>query len=151
MGEPSSGSIEAGEHRFALRVYYADTDAAGIVYHARYLEFAERARFELLRLLDLPADQLKSAHDVTFAVHAITIDYRNPARLGEALEIRTRLVAASGARLTLGQRVIRGEEALAELTVRLACVNHKFRPVRVPEGLRRLLGATAEFPKGECV
>jgi acyl-CoA thioester hydrolase len=102
-----SGVIEAGVHRIRIRVYYEDTDAAGIVYHSVYLEFAERARTEMLRCLGLDHATLRARLGVVFTVRRCSIDYRAPARLDDLLEIATRVVRLGGASLELEQQVLR--------------------------------------------
>jgi acyl-CoA thioester hydrolase len=106
-----SGVLEAGVHRIRIRVYYEDSDAAGIVYHAAYLAFAERARTELLRCLGLDHATLRARFGLVFTVRRCSIDYLAPARLDDLLEIATRVVRRGGASLELEQRVLRGAAA----------------------------------------
>jgi acyl-CoA thioester hydrolase len=129
---PSSGVIEAGIHRLPLRVYYEDTDAAGIVYHAAYLKFAERARTEMLRCLALDHGTLRRRFGLTFAVRRCTIDYRAPARLDDQLIVATRLVRQGGASLDLEQRVSSGGRLLVRVDVRLALLSAGSGVVRLP-------------------
>jgi acyl-CoA thioester hydrolase len=136
MSDP--GVIAAGVHRIRMRVYYEDTDAAGIVYHAAYLEFAERARTEMLRCLDLDHASLRDRFGVAFTVRRLAIDYRVPARLDDLLEIETRLVRLGGASVDLAQRVLRDAQLLAALDLRLALLDAGLRAARLP---RRLMGA----------
>ena len=133
MSDP--GVIEAGVHRIRIRVYYEDTDAAGIVYHAAYLAFAERARTEMLRCLDLDHATLRARFGLTFAVRRCSVDYRAPARLDDLLEIRTRVVRLGGASLELEQRVLRAAQLLTHLDVRLALLGAQLRPARLPSQL----------------
>jgi acyl-CoA thioester hydrolase len=158
---PASGWMEDDDtHIFPLRVYYEDTDAGGVVYHAAYLHFMERARTEMLRLLgathwDLGADD--AAPPATphagpavsgrvaqgFAVRHCTVDFRRPARLDDALEVRTRLAAVRGASLDAAQVVRRAGEVLVRGMVKLAWLDARGRPQRLPARLRaalRLLG-----------
>jgi acyl-CoA thioester hydrolase len=130
-----SGTIEAGVHRIRIRVYYEDTDAAGIVYHAAYLEFAERARTEMLRCLGLDHRTLRARFGLTFAVRRCAIDYRAPARLDDLLEVETRLVRLGGASLELAQRVLCVRRLLAALELRLALLDADLRVARVPRAL----------------
>jgi len=136
MSDP--GVIEAGVHRIRLRVYYEDTDAAGIVYHGAYLEFAERARTEMLRCLGLEHTTLRARYGLAFTVRRCAIDYRAPARLDDLLEIETRLVRLGGASLDLAQRVLREAQLLTHLDVRLALLGLDLRVARLP---RPLIGA----------
>jgi acyl-CoA thioester hydrolase len=141
------GVIAAGVHRIRIRVYYEDTDAAGIVYHAAYLAFAERARSEMLRCLGLDHGTLRARFGLTFTVRRCAIDYRAPARLDDLLEIQTRLVRLGGASLDLEQRVRRDAQLLTHLDVRLALLGAELRPARLP---RQLVGAFARLraPEG---
>jgi acyl-CoA thioester hydrolase len=127
-----SGVIGAGVHRIRIRVYYEDTDAAGIVYHSVYLEFAERARTEMLRCLGLDHATLRARLGVVFTVRRCSINYRAPARLDDLLEIATRVVRLGGASLELEQRVLRGAQPLAVLQVRLALLAPDLRVARLP-------------------
>jgi acyl-CoA thioester hydrolase len=154
---PASGWMENGDtHIFPLRVYYEDTDAGGMVYHAAYLHFMERARTEMLRLLgathwDLGADDavppaVPAAPGRVaqgFAVRHCTVDFRLPARLDDALEVRTRLAAVRGARRGAAPVVRRAGEDLVRGMVKLAWLDARGRPQRLPARLRaalRLLG-----------
>ncbi len=136
--------IEAGgEHRFPIRVYYEDTDAGGVVYHANYLKFAERARTEMMRRLGLDHVGLARDDGGAFAVRRCAIDYLAPARLDDLLEVRTRLLALRGATIDLDQRVCRpdgdGGTVLAELELRLVVLDRRLRPMRLPRSLRAAL------------
>ncbi len=122
-------------HRHPVRVYYEDTDAAGIVYYANYLKFVERARTEWLRDLGLDHRTLEERHGVRFAVRRCVVDYRRPARLDDLLTVETRVVAASGARLVLEQRVLRDGEPLAVVEVTLVALDRDLRPVRIARAL----------------
>ncbi|MBM3585712.1 MAG: tol-pal system-associated acyl-CoA thioesterase [Alphaproteobacteria bacterium] len=127
-------------HRFAVRVYYEDTDAAGIVYYANYLRFAERARTEWLRTLGFDHVRLDRDGGVGFAVRRCTVDYRRPARLDDVLEVATALKRARGASVTLEQVVRRGEDELVRLDVELALLDAAGRPARFPDPLRAAFG-----------
>jgi acyl-CoA thioester hydrolase len=113
---PETGRIEGGVHRLPVRVYYEDTDAGGIVYHANHLKFAERARTEMLRCLGLDHGAMRERFGLAFAVRRCRVDYLAPARLDDALLIETRLVRLGGASLDLEQRVI-GAARLGEQRV----------------------------------
>lgn len=123
-------------HVFPLRVYYEDTDAAGIVYYANYLKFAERARSELLRWLGTDNSTLQRDYDVVFAVRNCSVSYFGPARLDDSLEVRTEILAVGGATLSARQRVERAGEVLADMKIRLACLNSRGRPARLPRTIR---------------
>ncbi len=128
-----SGHIEDGVHHLPLRVYYEDTDAAGLVYYANYLKFAERARTEMIRLLGL------SYLGAAFAVRRCTVDYLRPARLDDEIEVCPRVRAVGGASADLEQ-VVRGRGVdLVRLDVRLALVTPAGRPARLPREVRAAL------------
>lgn len=143
---PSSGWADMAmrEHVFPVRVYFEDTDAGGIVYHANYLKFAERARTEMLRLLGHDQFDLLAQQDIGFTVRRCEVDYLAPARLDDALEVRTRLVDVRGASLRLAQTVYRGGTALARLTLRIACMHRSGRPARLPDPIRSALETLAK-------
>jgi acyl-CoA thioester hydrolase len=134
-----AGRIEAGVHRLPLRVYYEDTDAAGIVYHANHLKFAERARTEMLRCLGLDHGTLRERLGLVFTVRRCLADYIAPARLDDRLLIETRLVREGGASLDLEQRVTRAGRLLVRLELRLALVSARLRAARLPAELRAAL------------
>jgi acyl-CoA thioester hydrolase len=137
---PDPGAIEAGRHYMAIRVYYEDTDAAGIVYHAAYLAFAERARTEMLRCLGLDHRTLRARFDLAFTVRRCFVDYLAPARLDDLLEVQTRLARLGGASLDLEQRLLCAGRLLARLEVRLALLGADLRVVRMPRELAAALG-----------
>lgn len=138
MSSEPIASVDAATpaHRWPVRVYYEDTDAAGIVYHAQYLAFAERARTELLRTLGLDHPTLIARHGGQFVVRRCVVDFVAPARLDDLLEVATSVLEARGARLLLEQRVVKGERLLARLEVGLAFLDARLRPVRLPEPVR---------------
>lgn len=137
----ASGRIENGVHVLPLRVYYEDTDAAGIVYHANYLRFAERARTEFLRLAGANHSEMRASSGAAFAVRDCSIEYFVPAVLDDALEVRTRMLAVSGATLRAEQSIWRGEIEITRLTLRIACLGPSLRPTRVPRAVRTALSA----------
>jgi acyl-CoA thioester hydrolase len=113
-----------------------------VVYHGRYLDFFERARMDWLRAIGFEARHLVDEHAVTFIVRSISVDYRRPARLDDALEVSLAIAQAGGARLTLDQRVACGGETLASALVELACVDCRdLRPTRLPQPLRAACAA----------
>ena len=129
-----------GRHRYALRVYYEDTDAGGVVYHANYLRFAERARTEALRELGIPHAELLHEHGVMFMVRRVEVDYLRPARLDESLTVITEPLAVGGASATLRQDVQGQDGSCAILTIRLACVRQgEGKPGRLPQRWRAVL------------
>jgi acyl-CoA thioester hydrolase len=128
-------------HRFEVRVYFEDTDFSGVVYHASYLRFMERARTELLRacgvsqqaaFADAPGERFG------FAVRAMEIDFLKPAAMDDLLQVETRPLRVGGASLEVEQRVLRGPDVLVTARVRIACVADG-RAARLPEAVRRRL------------
>ena len=127
-------------YAFPVRVYYEDTDAAGVVYYANYLKFLERARTEWLDHHALPLPELERAHGVVFVVTRAEIDFRGAARLGDRLEATVVFEPAGRARLEALQTVRRDGEVLVDARIRLACLAREgWKPARVPEALARLL------------
>ncbi|RMD92437.1 MAG: tol-pal system-associated acyl-CoA thioesterase [Alphaproteobacteria bacterium] len=125
-------------HRFTCRVYYEDTDLAGIVYYANYLKFIERARSEWVRELGLDQRALKESEGAVFAVRRVEADYLSPARFDDLLCVTTTVHHATPARLTLDQEVRRDETLLFRARVTLVMLDATGRPRRLPERLRRL-------------
>ena len=143
-----AGRLIAGGHAMQVRVYYEDTDFTGIVYHANYLRFMERGRTNYLRLVGADHRALfeqteKEAPSFSFVVRSMKIDFLKPAFMDDILEVRTLSREVSGASILLLQRVMRGEEVLLEAEVRVAFVSEG-KPKRIPEPLRRAMGADAE-------
>ncbi len=130
-------------HRFVLRVYYEDTDASGLVYHARYLHFVERARTELLRAAGGDHPSLLAKEGLAFAVRHLAIDFLKPARLDDLLIVETVMTGRTGARIELAQRVLRDGAVLAECALTLVCLDRGGRARRVPAAL---LDAFAAVP-----
>ncbi|MGG7645633.1 tol-pal system-associated acyl-CoA thioesterase [Rhodovulum sp. YNF3179] len=130
-------------HRFDLRVYYEDTDLAGIVYYANYLKFIERARTEWVRGLGIDQGRLKAESGIVFAVRRVVADYLRPARFDDLLTVETRLAALSPARIVLEQDVLRAGERLFAAGVTLVALAETGRPARLPADIRRALGAAA--------
>ena len=114
-----SGRFEKGEHVLPVRVYYEDTDAAGIVYYANYLKYAERARTELLRLAGIRQSDVSREHCMAFAVCDCQVDYQSPARLDDLVEVRSRLVVLRAARGRTGVHPRRRDACQARRARRL--------------------------------
>lgn len=123
--------------RIAVRVYYEDTDLAGIVYYANYLKFIERGRSEWVRARGIDQGRLREEAGLVFAVRRVEADYLKPARFDDLLAVETRLVDQRGARLVMAQRVLRGDEVLFTATVTLACIDRAGRPARIPAQIAR--------------
>jgi acyl-CoA thioester hydrolase len=122
--------------RFPVRVYYEDTDAAGVVYYANYLKFMERARTEWLAAMGFPLAVFEREHGVVFAVHRCEIDFRLPARLNDDLVVTVEGVQPGASRLVARQEVRREDAVLTSARVTLACLDAaRWRPVRMPAAL----------------
>ena len=139
--QPETGRLEGRSHVLPVRVYYEDTDAGGIVYHANYLRFAERGRSDFLRLLGVHHRELAALPDggLGLAVRSCTFDFIAPARLDDALEVVTTMVALGGATLEAEQIVRRDGADLVRGHVRIACIGGNGRPRRLPADMRRRL------------
>ncbi len=124
------------DHTHAVRVYYEDTDAAGVVYYANYLRFIERARTEMLRDAGFDHIKLRQERGLEFFVKSLSADYVAPAKLDDSLQVHTRVVNLNGASMEAAQTVKRGTEDLVKCTVKLVCLNQKGRPARLPADLR---------------
>jgi acyl-CoA thioester hydrolase len=142
--EGASGGI----HAWPIRVYFEDTDAGGVVYHGNYLKFAERARTELMRAGGFDHSDLAKEHGVLIVVRDCTMEFIAPARLDDALEVRSQVTTIGGASLSIRQEVFRpmpetgGDKLLVRIELRLACIDREFRPARLPEALKRALSHT---------
>jgi acyl-CoA thioester hydrolase len=136
---PRDGVIRDGAYLYPVRVYYEDTDAVGLVYHANYLKFAERARTEMLRRLGIEQGRLRAETGVSFVVRRGTLDFRAPARLDDDLVVGTTLRALGAASLELDQAVRRGGESLVLLSFQIAAIGRNGRPQRLPAALRTAL------------
>jgi acyl-CoA thioester hydrolase len=136
---PPQGHVRDGLHEFPIRVYYEDTDSSGIVYYANYFKFCERARTEYLRCCGIEHERVRAEEGLALVVRRAEIDFLAPARLDDALVVRTRVAAAAGAALDLAQEIRRGEAVLARLALRVACVNAEGRPRRLPPAIAAIV------------
>jgi len=127
-----------------VRIYWEDTDAGGVVYHAQYLAFLERARSEWMRTQGYGQELLRQEHGLLFAVRAMQLDFLKPARLDDALEVTAALSECRRASLIFVQEIRRGEERLLTATVRVAALNTDFRPAPIPQPLYDELNALVE-------
>ncbi len=134
-----SGAFENGEHLYPIRVYYDDTDAAGMVYYANYLKMSERARTEMMRVLGIEHTEMARSYGIAILVRRCEIDYLRPARLDDALRVHTRIFDVGGASFRVEQIIRRAGEDLARLILRLACVTTDGRVARFPAWLRESL------------
>ena len=150
----NSGSSEDGRRKihsdpfsFPVRVYWEDTDAGGVVYHAQYLAFMERARSEWLRGLGLHQDALRRDEDMVFVVRAMELDFRAPARLDDQLSVSVRLLECRGASFVMAQRIERDGALLIEAEVKIAALRASgFRPCPLPDVLSLKLKTLLENP-----
>jgi len=127
-------------HQFKLRVYYEDTDLAGIVYYANYLKFIERARSEFVRELGIDQTVLKDRDGLVFAVRRVEADYLSPAKFDNQLDVETSVLSVSGARLVLKQDVKRGTTLLFRANVTLIALKTDGRAARLPADIRLIFG-----------
>ena len=128
---------------FSVRVYYEDTDAAGVVYYANYLKFMERARTEWLEALGFPLAAFERDHGIAFVVSRVVIDFLEPARLNDTLDVTVEAVERGASRLVATQSCRRDGVALANAHVTLACVDTaRWRPTRIPKPLKEALEST---------
>ena len=126
--------------RLPVRVYYEDTDAAGVVYYANYLKFMERARTEWLEALGFPLAAFEREHGVVFVVHRCEIDYLLPAKLNDTLDVSVEPVKLGAATIKARQDVRRGNDVLTSALVTLACLDAaRWRPARLPGSLAAIL------------
>jgi acyl-CoA thioester hydrolase len=134
--DPSAGWLEGREHVLPVRIYYEDTDFTGVVYHANYLRYFERGRSDFLRVGGVShQDLLERADPVAFTVVRIAVDFRKPARVDDALHVRTVYERIRGPRLFIRQRIVRREELIAAAEVEAACIDLTGRPRKPPPGL----------------
>ena len=128
-------------HALTLRVYYEDTDLAGIVYYANYLKFIERGRTEWVRGLGIDQRQLRDSRGLVFAVRHLEADYLRPARFDDLLTVETRVLRLTGARIVLAQEIFRRAEKIFAATVTLVCLTATGQPARLPAALAGLTGS----------
>lgn len=129
-------------HTHTVRIYWEDTDAGGIVYHASHVRFFERGRTEFLRALGVNQSAFSdrsAANALLFTVRRLEIDYLKPARLDDLLDVETRVMDIGGSRLVLDQRLVRDGETIATAVVTVVAVGGNGRPTRIPDAMRRLV------------
>lgn len=122
-------------HRLPIRVYYEDTDAGGIVYHANYLKFAERGRTEFLREAGFEHRTLMDTHGAGFAVRRCTLEFLKPALLDDALVVETGIARLRGASVDMIQTIRRGDTPVATVDIHVALIDRRGRPMRLPDGM----------------
>lgn len=142
---PTAGWFDGAEHVLPVRVYYEDTDFTGIVYHGAYVRFFERGRSDCLRAIGVHHAELAAADEPAgFAVVRMEVDFRKAARIDDALHVRTAYEALKGPRLIVRQRILRGDDVIAEALVQAACIDLRTGRARKPpkvliEALRPLV------------
>ncbi|MBL8640550.1 MAG: tol-pal system-associated acyl-CoA thioesterase [Alphaproteobacteria bacterium] len=123
-------------HDFPVRVYYDDTDAGGVVYHANYLKFTERARTEYLRALGFENSKIRDDYGIIIVVKNIEAEYFSPARLDDFLVVQTRVLSVKNTSFVMKQDIYRGEGQIFGMTAVLVCVNAAGRPTKIPDAVK---------------
>lgn len=136
MPNPPGGVFDGARHLYAVRVYYEDTDLSGITYHANYLRWFERARSDLLRMLEIDQRAAIEAGEGAYAVSEINLKYLRPAKLDDDVVIETTCTELGAASCRMHQRAVRGEELLSEATLRVGFITPDGRPRRQPDEWR---------------
>ena len=146
LDTPYRGGFDGHEHRFALTVYFEDTDTAGVVYYANYLKFMERARSDMLRAAGIDQQEMLRGDGSAYFVTRVDIRYRRPARLGDDLQVVSSIEQVRASSVNIHQRVMRGDELLADASVTAAFLDREARPRRQPKEwveMFRQIGAKA--------
>ena len=144
MPSPPDGILDGARHLYAVRAYYEDTDLSGIVYHANYLRWFERARSDLLRRLGIDQRAAIEAGEGAYAVSELALRYLRPARLDDDVLIETRCTELGAASCRMVQRASRGGETLVEATLRVGFITPGGRPRRQPAAWRAAFAAFME-------
>lgn len=131
-------------HDFPVRVCYDDTDAGGVVYHANYLKFTERARTEYLRALGFENSKIRDDYGIIIVVKNIEAEYFSPARLDDFLVVQTRVLSVKNTSFVMKQDIYRGEGQIFGMTVVFVCVNAAGRPTKIPEAVKKSLVKESE-------
>lgn len=134
------GWFEGRVHKYPVHIFYEDTDFSGVVYHANYLRFCERARSSFLNLLDITHANLWDAHQMAFTIRKFEIEYKSPARVDDRLMVHTTYDEIRGARLLISQSCFRGESLIITAKCEAACISADGRPSRAPQFLKDKLG-----------
>jgi acyl-CoA thioester hydrolase len=135
-----AGRFDGKVHLLPVRIYYEDTDFSGFVYHSNYLKYCERGRSDFLRLVGIHhAELLADAEPTLFAVAKITLEFKRPAKIDDALTVETRFESVEGARVQIAQIVRRGTDVLVKAAVEVCCIGDNGRPKRPPDMLMNRL------------
>lgn len=148
LPEPVSGRFDGAVHRFAVRVYYEDTDLSGVVYHANYLRWFERARSDMLRLLGIDQRAAHEAGEGAYAVAEANLRYLSPARLDDVVVIESWLEELRAASCRMRQLAMRDGTPLCEARLRVGFVDPAGRPRRQPDAWRQAFAAVVSDPEG---
>ncbi len=125
--------------KYKFKIYYEDTDVGGIVYHANYLKYLERARSEAIYSLGLTNTNLQKDHDTLIIVKSCNIEYKKPAKFEDELEIISSILSKTKTSFTMLQIIKKNEQIISEATVQLVTVNKEGKPIKIPEILNNLL------------
>lgn len=148
---PATGRFVGREHRFPIRIYFEDTDLSGVVYHANYLRYMERSRSDMLRLAGIDQRAFHDAGEGAYAVSAMALRFRRPARLDDALLVVSELIEVRAASVDIQQTVRRGAEVLVEAEVTAALVSPSGRPRRQPAAWLDIYHGLARAPDHQGV
>jgi acyl-CoA thioester hydrolase len=122
---------------FSIRVYYADTDAGGVVYHSKYLDFCEKARTEFLRFKNIVQSKLFEEDGIGFVVKNAEIEYKKPAKLDDLLNIKTKIIENNGVVIKIEQEIFReNNESIFFMNIFLVCINKNYKPTRIPKTIQ---------------
>jgi acyl-CoA thioester hydrolase len=146
--EPAGGRFDGPVHRFAVRVYFEDTDLSGVVYHANYLRWFERARSDMLRLLGIDQRAAQEAGEGAYAVADLSIRYVAPARLDDVVLIESRAEELRAASCRMHQRALRDSQLLSEARLRVGFVAPSGRPRRQPDAWRAAFATITPASEG---
>jgi acyl-CoA thioester hydrolase len=137
---PTAGVIQGGEHRLPIRVYYEDTDFTGVVYHANYVRYFERGRSDFLRVMGVSHTELRERPEpIAFVVRRMELDFAKPAKVDDALVVRTAYGQLKGPRIFVRQAIERGGEQIASALVEVVCIRLDGRPVKPPADILKAL------------
>ena len=149
MSDALMGHFDGKRHIYPFCVFYDNTDAGGVVYHAEYLAFAERARTSMMNLLGLTNRNIAERHKVAIAVRHCTVDFRRAARLEDRLTVESRLMRMGGASMVYEQMVMRGDEELVAIEIVLACMSlETAKAKRLPDELRNVFSDYLDVNEG---
>lgn len=148
LPEPPCGCFDGPVHHYAVRVYFEDTDLSGVVYHANYLRWFERARSDMLRLLGVDQRAAQEAGEGAYAVTELAIRYFAPARLDDVVLVESRAEELRAASCRIGQRALRDGSLLAEARVRVGFIDPAGRPRRQPAAWRQAFASISPDPEG---